>query len=314
MAGSGQFSFDEELRLRQEAMQWLAMRTHDGLHALHNDEIADFTFDGVSVRLKDRQRGIWKPRQLRAALSIMTAYTPPGKDRPYEDAEGADGHLRYKWRGDDPMHADNRALRRACESGLPLMWFIGIQPSIYQVLFPVYLMGEEDREKQFVVLIDDAQRVFEDAPILYDGPSLDQIQKRYAQRMAKQRLHQPVFRSMVMRAYDEHCAVCALHHVELLDAAHIVPDSHDAGVASVANGLSLCKIHHTAYDKMLMGIRPDYVVEIREDLLNEVDGPMLRHGLQERHGERLLVIPNRRNERPSRNLLEKSYEKFRDAA
>lgn len=58
MAGSGQLSFDEELRLRHEAMQWLAMRTHDGLHALHNDEIADFTFDGVPVRLKDRQRGI----------------------------------------------------------------------------------------------------------------------------------------------------------------------------------------------------------------------------------------------------------------
>ncbi|WP_461747935.1 HNH endonuclease [Kocuria sp. U4B] len=314
MASSGQFSFDDELRLRQEAMRWLAVRTHDGLHALHNDEIADFSFEGAPLRLKDRQRGIWKPRQLQAALSIMTAYTPPGKERPYEDAEGADGHLRYKWRGDDPMHADNRALRRACEAGLPLMWFIGIQPSVYQVLFPVYLMGEEKAEKQFVVLIDDAQRVFEDAPILYDGPSLDQIQKRYAQRMARQRLHQPVFRSMVMRAYDEHCAICALHHVELLDAAHIVPDAHEQGIAAVTNGIALCKIHHSAYDKHFLGIRPDYVVEIRADLLLEKDGPMLRHGLQEFHGEVLRVRPERRNEWPSVELLEKSYDAFRKAA
>jgi putative restriction endonuclease len=295
-------------------MRWLAVRTHDDLHALHNDEIADFTFEGAPLRLKDRQRGIWKPRQLQAALSIMTAYTPPGKERPYEDAEGADGHLRYKWRGDDPMHADNRALRRACEAGLPLMWFIGIQPSIYQVLFPVYLMGEEKTEKQFVALIDDAQRVFEDAPILYDGPSLSQIQKRYAQRMARQRLHQPVFRSMVMRAYDEHCAICALHHVELLDAAHIVPDAHEQGIAAVTNGIALCKIHHSAYDKNFLSIRPDYVVEIRTDLLVEKDGPMLRHGLQEFHGKVLRVRPERRNEWPSVELLEKSYDAFRKVA
>ena len=119
---------------------------------------------------------------------------------------------------------------------------------------------------------------------------------------------------MIMRAYDEHCAVCALHHVELLDAAHILPDAHEDGIAAVTNGLSLCKIHHSAYDRKFMGIRPDYIVEIRADLLSEVDGPMLRHGLQERHGERLLVLPKQRKERPSSVLLEKAYLRFREAA
>jgi putative restriction endonuclease len=178
----------------------------------------------------------------------------------------------------------------------------------------VFLVAEESDQQQFVVAIDDAQRLFEDGPIFSEGPSLSMVEKRYAARMARQRLHQPVFRSMVMRAYDEHCAVCALHHVELLDAAHILPDAHEDGIAAVTNGLSLCKIHHSAYDKRFMGIRPDYVVEIRADLLNEVDGPMLRHGLQERHGHKLMVLPNRKHEKPSPSLLEKAYQQFQSAA
>lgn len=76
-----------------------------------------------------------------------------------------------------------------------------------------------------------------------------------------------------------------------IDAAHIIPDHDEAGIAAVRNGMSLCKIHHAAYDCNILGIRPDLFVEIRSDLLHEIDGPMLQHGLQERHGQRLMVIP-----------------------
>lgn len=103
--------------------------------------------------------------------------------------------------------------------------------------------------------------------------------RRYLLTQTRQRLHQPVFRAHVIRAYEKCCAVCALNHSELLDAAHIVPDSEDAGIAAVRNGLSLCKIHHAAFDQGFLGIRPDLVVEIRTDLLEEHDGPMLLHGL-----------------------------------
>src|SRR3712207_7569771 len=43
--------------------------------------------------------------------------------------------------------------------------------------------------------------------------------------MTRRRLHQPVFASQVMVAYETRCAVCSLNHRELLDAAHIIPDS-----------------------------------------------------------------------------------------
>jgi Predicted restriction endonuclease len=113
-----------------------------------------------------------------------------------------------------------------------------------------------------------------------------------------------------MLAYHGACAVCSLRHVELLDAAHIIEDKDENGLPELPNGLSLCKIHHAAYDRRFLGITPDYVVEINGALLDEVDGPMLRHGLQEMH-RRPLVTPVRRRDKPDRDRLAIRYEAFR---
>lgn len=55
------------------------------------------------------------------------------------------------------------------------------------------------------------------------------------------------------------------------------------------------------------------IVEIRQDLLDEVDGPMLRHGLQELHGKPLMKVPARRTDRPGNNNLVWAYERFLSA-
>jgi putative restriction endonuclease len=78
-------------------------------------------------------------------------------------------------------------------------------------------------------------------------------------------------------------------------------------------GLAMCKIHHAAYDSRILGVRPDLVVEIREDLLHEIDGPMLTYGLQGRHGQRLMSLPRSRAERPDPELLDARYQRFRSA-
>jgi putative restriction endonuclease len=114
-------------------------------------------------------------------------------------------------------------------------------------------------------------------------------------------------------AYRECCAVCRLHHPELLEAAHILPDRHPQGHPVVPNGLALCKIHHAAFDRNILGIRPDLVVEIRRDILQEEDGPMLRHGLQELHGQDLVVVPRARELKPDPTRLEERYQLFRQA-
>jgi putative restriction endonuclease len=116
----------------------------------------------------------------------------------------------------------------------------------------------------------------------------------------------------VLRAYQNRCSICRLGHQVLLDAAHILPDGHPRGEPIVPNGVALCKLHHAAFDRHILGIRPDYVVEVRPDILEEVDGPMLQHGLKGFAGQRLNV-PRAEASRPRRDLLEERFEMFRKA-
>lgn len=297
---------DLDTRLRAAAFAWLDNRQSHGDELVRYDELAGFELDGQRIALMDRQRGIRKPAALDAALSFRTTYTPPGQAPPYEDAAGDDGRQRYKFRGDDPSHPENVALRRAMQQGLPLIWFVGISPGVYQAVYPVWLVAEEPVDLQFVVAIDAAQRF---VPV---GEHLDDEQKRYVERLTKLRLHQPVFRSRVLQAYHSTCAMCRLRHVSLLDAAHILPDGHRRGLPVVPNGLALCKIHHAAYDQNIVGVSPDLRVEVRRDILDEIDGPMLLHGLQEMAGVSLLT-PARKDSRPDREALEERFEEFRRA-
>lgn len=78
------------------------------------------------------------------------------------------------------------------------------------------------------------------------------------------------------------------------------------------NGLSLCRIHHGAYDIGIVGIDPDYLVHVRRDVLEEVDGPMLRHGLQAMEGGKL-IVPRKTEDRPNREFLAERFEAFRAA-
>ena len=120
------------------------------------------------------------------------------------------------------------------------------------------------------------------------------------------------FQQRVLRAYRGQCSLCRLRHEELLDAAHIIPNRLPGGEPVVTNGLALCKLHHAAFDRHFVGIRADYRVEVRADIRGESDGPMLRHGLQGLHGQRI-QLPRPEDLRPDPARLARRYERFREA-
>jgi len=165
-----------------------------------------------------------------------------------------------------------------------------------------YVVSDDTVRKQFVIALDESLRFLRDP--LHPSPA----ERRYAERVVRQRLHQPEFRARVIRAYETRCAVCRLHHGELLDAAHIQADAL-GGAPVVANGLAMCKIHHAAYDEDFLSVDPDYVIHIKLALLEEHDGPMLRHGLQEVHGRRI-EVPRLVGERPDPALLDGRHRAF----
>jgi putative restriction endonuclease len=301
-----QTDFDESLR--SAALTFVrAVQLRTG-GPVRFDDVARFEFEGERIPLLDRQRGIRKPRMLDAALSFRTVYARRPDQRPYDDEPGPDGYLRYKWRGEDPGHPENVALRRAFERQVPLIWFQGIDVGLYLPVLPVWLVDEEPAKHQFVVALDLEQVTSWEE--LNGGVS--DLRRAYAERVVRERLHQPLFRERVLFAYGYRCALCRLRHSELLDAAHIRGDS-EGGEPVVTNGISMCKLHHAAFDAMLMAVRPDYQIEVRREVLAEKDGPTLRYALQGLHGG-ALELPRRRAARPDSDLLDERYERFRAAS
>lgn len=295
-------TFDE--RLRSAAFGFLDGLAASGKAVVNRDDLAGFRFDGAPFRLIATQQGIWKPHQLAAALSFRTAYAADPAKRPYDDSEGPDGYLRYKWQGHDPRLAANRGLREAMVQGVPLIWFVGVERGVYLPRYPVYLAEEEPGQEQFVVSLDeDALRARRER-----GPDGSELLRSYARREVEVRLHQPLFRQRVLLAYGERCALCNLRHTRLLDAAHVVPDA-EGGEPVVTNGISMCKIHHAAYDADIFGISPGYRVGVRKEVMAEIDGPTLRYTLQAIDGS-TIALPARRSARPDPEHLDVRWRRF----
>lgn len=266
---------------------------------------AGMTFRGERVPIWNQQKGIFKPALLGrdgAALTIQTSF-----DSPYDDSTDSDGgRFVYRYRGTNPDHPDNRALRRAHELGRPLLYLVGVQPGVYEAEFPFYVVADRPGELAFELMTDvqgDLARSFDRDPL--ENEAL----KAYATRTVRQRLHQQRFRYLVLSAYREQCTICRLRHTPLLDAAHILPDRDERGKPEVSNGLAVCKIHHSAYDVGILGVDAAFKVHLREDVLKETDGPMLRHGFQELHGS-FITLPRNSAKHPNRDYLAERFRRF----
>jgi putative restriction endonuclease len=298
-------SLDEEIRAA-------AMARVRQLRDTHGGRIPRATLlEGISIRseripLWNQYKGIFRPRVLGsdgAALSVQTS-----ADSPYEDAHDTDsGRIVYKYRGANPLHPDNVALRNAMIAQCPLIYLVAVDPGFYDAIVPVYVTHDDPTALEFTLVADQVTW-----PMSLGDPVLTAARREYATRAVLQRLHQQQFRRLVLKAYREQCCICRLRHVELLDAAHILADRDPRGEPLVTNGLGLCKIHHSAYDADIIGVDPDSYVHVRDDVLNEKDGPMLKYGLQEVAGYRL-ILPHRPDQWPNRDFLAERFDRFRAA-
>ena len=154
--------------------------------------------------------------------------------------------------GQNPDAADNRWLREAFENRVPIIYFLGIAPGRYQAMFPAFISGWDAKTLKARVAfgVPDEETL---------APPETALERRYALRAVKQRLHQASFREAVITAYGGRCALSGLPEPLLLDAAHIVEDKDERfGQPVVPNGIPLSKIHHAAFDAHLIGIDPDY--------------------------------------------------------
>ncbi len=298
----------DETDIRIRAFQWLRDREqwNDGIFS--GRELNDgFLYNGQKITLKGAL-GIWYPAGFSMPISITTA-----KNGPYElDGMGDDGFLVYAYQGKDYNHRANRGLREAMRTRTPLIYFKEVHSHRYQAIWPMMILEDYPDSLYVRAVVDPAYSELRPG-LSFEDTTLSPLDlRRYAWSQTRHRLHQSAFRELVVSAYDKRCAICRLNHPELLDGAHIIADSDDRGIPVVQNGLSLCKIHHAAYDQNILGVDADYTVHVRQDILREKDGPMLKHGIQELNGSRL-ILPRRPADKPDQDRLSQRFEAFRVA-
>jgi putative restriction endonuclease len=260
-----------------------------------------FAFRGRRVPFLNYQKGIYRAAVQTgpAALSINTSFKSP-----YADAPTDTGFL-YAYRAGSIDQPDNRALRACAELGVPLVYFFGTRPGWYKPIFPAYVTHDDPAQQLVVVTPGQMQGPLDDQePALPDDP----LERKYAVRRVKVRLHQARFRGRVLPAYAHQCAICRLKETRLLDAAHIIGDTEDLGEPTIRNGVSLCSIHHRAFDEHLIGISPDYETRVAPRLLEDEDGPML--DLLKTFDRKSISVPRSTQARPDRQRLATRFERF----
>lgn len=294
----------QDARIRAAVFDWLSTQVDVHGDVLPRTVLAEgVVIEGHRVRLLGPQ-GIFKPQTLDVPISLTTS--PNG---PYQDGFSGDGQLLYKYRGTDPSHRDNVGVRFAKEAKIPLVYFHGLLPGRYLATWPVFVVDDDPQSLTFTVQVDDKAHlgIHPDDETIHEP--IEDARRQYITAVTRRRVHQRAFRERVIRAYQSACAFCRFRHEELLDAAHIVPDPDPLGEPLVKNGLALCRLHHAAFDRHFLGVRPDLVIQVRRDLLGETDGPTLVHGIQALHGKRISV-PRQMAYRPDHERLEIRYEQF----
>lgn len=271
-----------------------------------------FLFRGERIPLINPQRGIFKPTAMKYALSIKTVVPRKGARIWYDDQKAAhnqvyngDETVAYSFMGTNPEAADNRWLRQAMENRVPLIYFLGAFPGHYHAIIPVTIVGWDAKSLQAQVSMGLPGELRAD-------PQETTLERRYALRQVKARLHQTLFRAAVIAAYDGRCALSGLPETSLLDAAHIAADGDELlGQPIVTNGLPLTKLHHAAFDNHLIGVDPNYRIVVSDRLLATRDGPTLE-ALKSLHGN-LINFPRRDKDRPDRDRLAARFETFEGA-
>ena len=322
-------------QVRVAAMVWLEKRRERTGSAVHGwrELVGGFPLGADWVKLKHPQMGIHRPPEhCIYPISITTSLSDP-----YGDVLQAAGReLRYRFKGrvasgasgglgprdrrgqlTQTDNASNRGLRSLMRLGWPLIHFRAVASGEYLAVAPVVILNEDPVTQTFGVAMGAelgvyaglAQDLVASGAALPAPWALDLDAYRGG---AALRVAEGVFRHRILDAYGRRCAACSVSAPPLLDAVRIVgcwtaSDSRAlplAGGYHVRNGLSLCKLHHAAYDQRYLGITPDYRVELRGDIAAAA-------GVGGTRTQARLHLPSRDEQRPSPHLLEVRYEEFR---
>ena len=128
-------------------------------------------------------------------------------------------------------------------------------------------------DKYFLGLTNEIQSVISEEQQIsgFSKELLDYVQHDFSTELeepieSEKKIREPGFRRTIMRIYDYTCAVCELQILTLngesvTEAAHIIP-FNKSNNDDVRNGISLCKLHHWAFDRYLFSVDESYIITV----------------------------------------------------
>jgi putative restriction endonuclease len=231
----------------------------------------------------------------------------------YDDERVADDRTWYDY---SPKPERNDWLRECMDDRLPLLYFLQVKPKPgveYLVFAPVEVIDDDSARERFLLDLNPSE-LYEGREELDVEPVPERLHRVFERRCGvsevRTRLFQAHFRREVLGAYGRRCSVCSLKESPLLDGAHLVPDREELGAPRVRNGLSLCALHHRAFDRDLLGITPELTVHVFRDRLEAPEEEPTR--VVTRFHERELRLPDREDARPDPELVEVRWEAARE--
>ena len=120
-----------------------------------------------------------------------------------------------------------------------------------------------------------------------------------AEYLARARLGQGAFRVLVTEAYHRRCAITGERTLPVLEAAHIRPYA-ESGPHRISNGILLREDLHTLFDDGYITLSPDLRVKVSSRIREEFENGREYYA---HHGQPLVAMPERAEERPDTDLL-----------
>ena len=170
-----------------------------------------------------------------------------------------------------------------------------------------YVLAAPDLHKTDAAVLESKAltRISSESATDFDLADIQPRERRQVLQTVKRKIRDARFRASVLRAYSHRCCMCGIQ-LDLLDAAHIIPVEHERGTDEIKNGLSLCALHHRAFDHALVTVRADYTVVVSDKEMIRLRAigwhggePEFRSALRDE-----ILLPPRRDIYPSPDYLE----------
>jgi len=120
------------------------------------------------------------------------------------------------------------------------------------------------------------------------------------EQVVRPRIGQGAFKVLITDVYHRRCAITGEKTLPVLEAAHIKPYSLE-GPHQINNGILLRRDFHTLFDRGYITVNKDFTIEVSHRIKEDFGNGREYYA---HHGSKLIVLPDRKEQRPDPYFLE----------